>query len=133
MPTAPPRIPTDLDELVNLLRQTPSHQWYDLTEELKRQLGDATQARDLMDKASDHVSYERHIDGLRRDLTRHIDDAVTALHNANGALTALCSDEIYDVDYAEGGLTIADLQHQLDDAARCARMAKWLNPHPVNA
>ncbi|MFC8447598.1 hypothetical protein [Kitasatospora sp. NPDC057223] len=64
----------------------------------------------------------REIDALRAVLGAALTDAQTALREAQHALGRLVGSDVYDIEYVEG-MTAADLDQMVADAARATRIA----------
>lgn len=68
----------------------------------------------------------RDILAARKQLTETIETAQTALRDADTTLRELRG-PLYDVEYAEGGATVNDISHFLDEARRATRVLAMLN------
>ena len=79
-------------------------------------------AEDLADENA------RDIDTYRGELTATLNEALSALHRAAQAATTLASNEVYDIEIAEGPAG-TDLAAFLADSARYARAAYSIVHH----
>ncbi len=68
----------------------------------------------------------RDILAARKQLNESIGEAQTALRYASTMLDELCG-PLYDVEFAEGGQSINDIRHFLDEARRATRVLATLN------
>ncbi len=68
----------------------------------------------------------RDILAARKQLTESIEEAQTALRYASTMLAELCG-PLYDVEFAEGGQSVNDIRHFLDEARRATRVLATLH------
>jgi hypothetical protein len=132
-PAAEP-IPTDLAGMVEYLRTSQQHP-EEIAEQLAVQLGekigDRPRAYDLVTCAQVTLETEQDIIRRRAVLTEAMSAALAAVDRASYSLRELRGDKVYDVEYAEGGRAVNDLEVFLVDAGRCLRAAAAINPCPT--
>jgi len=118
-------IPTDPTALADLLVSTPTNHWWDLQQTLAAQLGDK-RAEGLFDAAENQALHHLNITAARQELQQALRDALDGVQRAAGSLGELTSNEIYDVEYADGAQG-ADLRALLADAGLLLRSAHAIN------
>jgi len=123
-------IPDDRVALFDYLRGG-KHQPDQVAEKLGAQLGNRARAYDLVTEALTMIEDERQIIRHRVALTAALSAAVAAVDRATAELGKLSDPVLYDVEYAEGGKRVNDLEWLLNDAGRSLRTACIINPCPT--
>lgn len=92
-----------------------------------------TPTTDLADADPENIYHDREIEieSSRGDLIAALNTALGTLAQANSAITALASDQVYDVEFAEGS-TGSDVAGFVADSLRFTRAAYALT-HTVTA
>lgn len=131
--TAEP-VPTEPQPLYLYLRELDPAEQAGTADRLAMQLGGTPEAinraADLVGRALSLIANEDMIDQLREHLAESLAVAIDAIRASTNAVDRLSSDDVFDVEYAEGGQPVWDLRGFLADAGRFVRAAAALNPCP---
>jgi hypothetical protein len=119
------QIPAEVDGLITLLSDTQPRDRHEIAERLAEQIGDRDKAYKLFDEAEAVVRNGEEIEELRGELAVELAEIEMSLRKARGLIDRLASDQVYDVEYAEG-LAAVDLRQMLADASRAVRIARVL-------
>ncbi|MEU7590648.1 hypothetical protein AB0A95_30700 [Micromonospora sp. NPDC049230] len=124
-------IPTDVQGLFEYLRTMNGWQQSAVADRLAIQLGGTPEAidraADLMTRALSLVAQEILILELRQHLADTLAAAADTIKDGLNTIDRLASEDVYDVEFAEGGW---DMRGFLSDAGRFISAASALNPAP---
>lgn len=117
----PDTIPTDVVDLMALIRRTPAGSRHQIALRLEEQLGDQSRAHRLFEEAEADVLHDELCERLRAELRAALSGVQAGLERAENLVTMLRSDQVYDVEYdSDKG---ADLLHVVAEMRRGARLA----------
>lgn len=121
-------VPTDEEGLAALLRLLNVTRWHRIEDLLQKQTDSNPDMIDQFDRVAAEVRHALYTEKLRAQLRLDLAGAQDSARAVLKTLDVLSGNEIYDVEYAEGGTDAADMRRFLEDAARLLRAAERANP-----